>query len=588
MLFLVASFAVSADTNNAAYEVTKYDLHAEIDQTHSYHVTENVSVNLPDDLTGISFEIPNGNFRMFDLKVKGLEFKNSRTSSSNTISIENPEALTKGDHTYEISYTIREFKDRDDEKDMFYFDALLPSWSRPITEFSIVLDFPENFPWEDMQYYAGQYGVQNVDTKINYVADEEAKTVSLSGMRIPENFGVTVKAELPNGYWQGALDGAWATQLAMLIMTVVTFLLLIMWFIGGRDPKVKKIEQAHPIEGITPAEIGYIFSTRVRTRDIISLIVYFGTKGYLKISEYEAKKYKLIRLEAPKQEEKFVRNAYDILFEDVPVGRWVEMDELGDKMQRIKKAIEEDVAAGFSSKEMNAYTGLSRAFRTIGMALLGLSLAAACILKYSYEYMSPNFFEAAAILAVTCISLNLLCKQVDRQVYEDEKRFTLILIGLSILFVAVPVYVSVSIILLTGEVIPAIAIFVTAIIGALLIILMRARAKGNAILASRFMQLRHFIYHPTATVLAENYFQDPNYYYDIVPYALYFNGLETWAISFLTLNVPEPEWYSDDIEGNAFSNIRGQATVLDYARDIKAFARTIEGSYREMQRRHKK
>ena len=49
--------------------------------------------------------------------------------------------------------------------------------------------------------------------------------------------------------------------------------------------------------------------------------------------------------------------------------------------------------------------------------------------------------------------------------------------------------------------------------------------------------------------------------------------------------MPEPEWYSDDIEGHAFSNLRETPTTVDYARDIRSFVRTVEGAYDEMLRR---
>jgi hypothetical protein len=71
----------------------------------------------------------------------------------------------------------------------------------------------------------------------------------------------------------------------------------------------------------------------------------------------------------------------------------------------------------------------------------------------------------------------------------------------------------------------------------------------------------------------------------MMPYALSFGAEESWAISFLTLDVPDPDWYSDDIEGHAFSNIREELTTIDYARDIRSFMRTIENAYNDMNRR---
>ena len=149
-----------------------------------------------------------------------------------------------------------------------------------------------------------------------------------------------------------------------------------------------------------------------------------------------------------------------------------------------------------------------------------------------------------------------------------------------IAYMAIPVYIAVRTISLTGKWIPAILTALFLEMGGFLVVIMRARAKGNAALAHKFMGLRHFIHHPTPEEMAKNVHEDKNYYYEIVPYAYLFNGLDAWAISFLTLNVPEPEWYSDDIEGHAITNLRKQISVVDYARDIKAFGRTVESAYR--------
>lgn len=573
---------------NGAYEVMKYDFEADVDKTHSYAVTEKITVNLMDNMKSLSFPIPNGNYRVFDLKVDKTDYYPNNRGAETLVTILDESKLTKGKHTYTIQYVIREFADRDAEKDMFYFSVLLPGWSQPITDLSIKANFPEDFPWDDMQYYAGQYGVQNFDTKLNYVADKKTKTVSITGSRIPANFGITLKAQLPQNYWRGALDGVWAIYAMLAIMAATVVLLLIFWLIGGRDPKHPRKKQVHPVEGVSPAEVGYIFNNKVRVRDIISLIVYFGTKGYLKISEYEPKKYRIIRDEYPKDEEKYVRTAYDILFEDVPDGRWLEMEDLGSKLRAIKYSIREDIAAGFSSKDMSAYTSLSKVLRIVGIILLSIGLGAVSALQYSYEYMSINYFEALAIAGVSAALLVVLCTIFDRQFFSEEKTFTLKVIVAIIAYAVVPIVVAIRLIMLTKQIIPAIIVVILAFVGAFLVVIMRARGKGNTALASRFMQLRHFIYHPEASDIAENYFADQNYYYEIVPYALIFHGLETWAISFLTLNVPKPEWYSVDIEGNAFLNLRGEANVLDYAKDIKDFARTLENSYHSMKKNDKK
>ena len=588
----LAAYAAPTDDTapvvNGAYEVVNYDFQAVVEKTHSYNVVERITVNYPADVTSVSFTLPNGNFRMDGLVVKNADYMESVKGEERLVTISDAKQLTKGRHTYEIQYTLREFADRDAAKDVFYFNVLMPSWMQPITKVNINVQFPLDFPWDDIQYYAGQFGVQNVNTKLNYVADEEARTVTITGDRIPENFGITLQSDLPNNYWEGALDGAWATNFMLILAAAVAVVLLILWLIGGRDPKFTKVSQVHPIEGITPVEMGYIFIGRVRIRDVIALIVYFAIKGYLKISEYAPKKYRFIRENYPEGEEKYIRSAYDILFEDVPQERGINMDQVLPRLRQIKKSIGDDVAAGFSSPEMLAYTPLSKIFRIIGTVLVALLSGMISILRFSYAYQTPNYFEAIIVALLAGFILTLLCRQFDRYHYAEQRDFTIRLILLGVAFALIPIYLGLQTLLLTGQLIPAIACTALILLAAYMVIIMRARAKGNASLANRFMQLRHHIYHPAAKDIAENAFRDINYYYEIMPYALLFSGLETWAISFLSLNVPAPEWYSDDIEGNAISNLRTETeTVVDYARDIKTFVRTIDDAYHARNKRHK-
>jgi hypothetical protein len=94
------------------------------------------------------------------------------------------------------------------------------------------------------------------------------------------------------------------------------------------DPKIKRVPQTKPLEGVSPVELGYVFNNSFDGRDLVRMIIYFAIKGYLKISEYEPKRYRLIRKKDPDGEEKLLRNAYAILFEDVYKNRALDMDDL--------------------------------------------------------------------------------------------------------------------------------------------------------------------------------------------------------------------------------------------------------------------
>ena len=573
--------------SGGAYEVTGYEMKTVVGKDHSYSVELKVTVNIPDTLRKIEFAVPSGSFRLRGVETDGL-ISSLRTSPEGSyIVIEDPQALTVGIHEYNIRYKILEFEDRDQERDVLYYNVLLPQWKQPIAAMEATVDFPEDFPLEDLKYYSGQFGVQDSDNRVTF-EQKKSGTLLIEGQHIPENYGVTLKAELPDGYWEGALNGIWAIFAMILVMGSVVLILLIMWIIGGRDPKIKRIRQTKPVEGVSPVELGYAFNKEFSIRDLVRLILYFGMKGYLKISEYEPKRYRLYRLNDPEGEEKLIRNAYSVLFENIYRNRALDMDDIGDRLQRIESTIRDDVAAGFASEDMQAFTPLSKAFRIAGLVLFGAGVAVTNGLKYSYQYISINYAESILFGIAAALLAAALCVTVDRRESSSGEIGKTMEFITGLLIFALMAYIATDIVRDTGHLIGGVLVLILAAVAVFFIVIMRARGKGNAMLMMQFRELRRFISHPTPKELLENYLADPNYYYDMLLYALTFGAEESWAVSFLTLDVPEPEWYSDDIEGHAFSNLKEKPETVDYARDIRSFVRTIEGAYEEMQRRRRK
>ena len=570
--------ADSAGIQGGAFEVTDYDFTAEVGKDHTYTVEEKISVNIPDQLQSVEFAIPSGNFRIGDIQVEDTIYETKTASEASKVVISDPGKLTKGTHDYTIRYKIREYRDHDTSKDMFYFDVLLPEWRQPIGKVSINAVFPDDFPFDDMQCYAGQFGVQDATNKISFRTNAAEHSVSIKGEMIPENFGITLKAQLPDGYWEKALDGSSSITAIMLAMSGLLLTLLILWIIGGRDPKVKKEIVTKPVEGLTPVELGYIFNSEVRTRDVLNLILQFAQKGYLTISEYEPKHYRLIREKAPVNEERMYRNAFRILFEDVYKGRALSMDKIGPRLEKIRASITDDVAAGFNTSDSSPFTPVSRAFRIAGAVLLGLGLGVSAMLSYYYDYRTPNYIEALLVAAAGTAAAMVFCKAIDDRDSSSTYSGRYAELLAAMIFALPVIYTAFRIVKNTGKSYAAILMMIASGIAGFLIVIMRARGKENAEIVNKVRRLRHFISHPTPKEVLENHLADSDYYYDMLLYALAFGSEEAWAISFLTLDVPEPEWYSDDIEGHAFSNLRGEPSTVDYARDLRSFIRTFDNN----------
>lgn len=576
-----AQDAVETDAiEGGAFEVTNLDIKASVNKDHSYDIEETISVNIPDAVQSAEFVLPSGNFKLSGVEVEGFEHSLNQSTNSNTLVISDAKALEKGSHVYTVKYRIQEYAEKDRSKDIFFFNILPPEWSQPIGQLSIAVNFPDDFPWDDLQCYAGQLGVQDVTNKITFKTKKSTHSASIKGSMVPENFGITLKAQLEDGYWEDALSGDWAVLAVVISMSAVLLLLAIFWFIGGRDPKVAKEKGINgPIEDLPAPELGYALNQKMSIRSILLLIVQFASRGYLRISEYEPKMYRLYKLQKPDDEERVYRKAYDILFEDVYRGRYLEMDELVRRLGIIRQSIEDDVAARYPGSDSLAFTPLSRILRYLSAGVLAVGIALSIIFSYMYGHQPANFSEAAVTGIATGLASILLCRVIDGRDSSAENSRRLLTILSAILFAIPVLHAAYRSFANTQNFILPIFILLASALSAFLIYVMRSRGSENAVRVARIRQLRSFIYHPTPKELLENHLADEDYYYDMLIYALALGAEESWAISFLTLDVEEPEWFTDDVEGHTLSNLRENRTTIDYARDIRSFIRTTENAY---------
>lgn len=567
-----------AGSTMLAYELQDYELNTKVNKNHSYEVENIITVNLPSDTLSIDMTLPSSNFVLSDVKVKGYKSKVTTVDGEKILSISSGEFLKEGKHVFRITYTIKEFAERTDENDMFYYDALLPDWRVPIANLSIKVEFPADFPWEGMQYYAGRFGVANQSTKLNYNADAKNRVVTISGQRIPENFSVTLKEELPNGYWEGALNSSWAGYAVPLTMLLTLFIGVVLWFIGGRDHKIKKKPQNRPIDGVAPSDITYIYEGKVRIRDVILLIIYMADKGYIRISEYAPKKYRLYRLNDPKEEERYIRTAYNILFEGVYENRSIDMDDLGPRLHRMLESVRPDIEAGYSDESMAPRTGLSKLLQAVDILLVSLSAAMIPVFTSLFRYVDVSIPEALAVAIFTAASLIFVCFCHGRRYDSDDNEYyrgMALSVLLYLCAIGVPSYLFAR---TSGMWAMGVLTIVAAVALMSLCIIMTARGKGNAELVTQLNQLRNFIFHSKPSEAEELQKEDPNYFYEMLIYALIFSGSEKWTRNFRGKSVPDQVWYSDEIQGHAHK----RDDLVGLARDLKGFIRTMETSYNAM------
>ena len=302
------------DYSSYDYVIDKYDINIIVNENNTFDVTETIDTY---------FNVPkHGIFRTIPLKntIKRLDgttstnctqIKNVSVNAENSISKEEgnyqikigsaSETLT-GEKEYIIKYTYNLGKDPVKDYDELYYNIIGNEWDTVIGNITFSITMPKSFDSSKLGFSAGRVGSTD-SSKIKYSVSGNTITGSYNGI-LWENEALTVRCELPEGYFVGAgLDINWLNYIVYLFPIIFLIIAILLWYKFGRDDQVIETVEFYPPEGFNSLEVGFLYKGEAVNQDVTSLLIYLANKGYIKIVETEekslfskAKGFKIIKL----------------------------------------------------------------------------------------------------------------------------------------------------------------------------------------------------------------------------------------------------------------------------------------------------
>lgn len=573
--FSIALFStVNAEVaKQSVVGITSYKFDAIVSKDHVYDITKTIVIDVHDQLSEYTLYIPKGNYKVKDIDLKGTDFSVESAAYDYKITLKSPEDFGKGKHKLKLSYKIFAYSDKDKAGDLFYMNVLPSTFDTPIEDMQITVLFPKDFVRDDLQYFAGQFGVQDVSDKVKVKL--EGNELNMTGKNIPENFNIILKANLPEDYWQGELDNSWTSKVIMGLSVIILLILILLWFTGGRDPKVS-VKKGSPDCSIPPPEANYLLSGKVGINDVISMILYLGSRGYLKIIEHEPKKYRLINLDNPEREPRYIRNFFNGLFDEEYNSKRVEMNELIKRLGGLEKNLSKNVKSTYSGKEMLSVTGRSKTYRLIGIFLISIMNAGIVALNFIARYTSIDFVSAISIFAMTALATLLINMGLDN-FYRPNKLLNAFIFTIgTLIMIMVTAYMSYSIYLSFKDT-WTVALYAALVVADIFFIcIMKARAKGNAEVVSEVLALRDMIIHSDREDILREMKESKTYFYDIAPYAYAFLMLDRWGNKFKDIDLPGAEWLEPYEHPHDVQIRDSEIKSVEFASDVASFSRTIQ------------
>lgn len=107
----------------------------------------------------------------------------------------------------------------------------------------------------------------------------------------PLERSLTIDIELPENYFEkGSWNYGWGSFTIIVITILITIYTIFKWNKYGKNfPKRSKTVEFYPPENLSPAEIGYIYGKGSNKKLTISLIIQLASKGYIKIDDLNDK-----------------------------------------------------------------------------------------------------------------------------------------------------------------------------------------------------------------------------------------------------------------------------------------------------------
>ncbi len=335
-----------------------------------------------------------------------------------------------------------------------------------------------------------------------------------------------------------ARDISWILYLFAggLVLVVALFI----WYFIKNKQKNAPLEviEFSALDGFTSAEVGCIIDGVVNDKDISSLLIYWASKGYIKIEEVKEKKddFKITKLyELPANTKQYEKNIYNKLFSLLNVIMLSNVaNTIGLESVKASKLIDDECQV----KYFNGKKQRGRQYWFIGVVLLYVLYG----LFDAGIYRSLYLPDVMLISGVVMLVVGGLYYMTVQQRYSRNKK---VLLTLRILIISLYIMVSSVSIYFSYGLITAIWIPILILLFGLITLISMSfievhTQKGKEILG-RLLGLRNFINLTEKDRIEKLVEEDPKYFYHILPFAYVLGVSDKWIKDFEVLKVKLPQ-----------------------------------------------
>lgn len=547
------------------YEITSYDVQTVISEQCVYAITETIHVNFVDYKHGLYRVIPVDTVMkresggktyenkvhswVTDVDVEGYNYDVSRSYDAVNIKIGDPDEYVFGEQTYKISYKLHFSGDGVADFDEVYYNIIGDQWTSMTDKLTFSVTLPKEFNAESLGFSIGYMGSEGYDPKELTYSVEGNTILGEMNRELYAYEAVTMRMELPQGYFDvpDIRTPDWILMGVIGAMVLLGFILFLMFGIDNKP--VKTVEFFAP-EGMTPAEIGYINDGVTDTRDIVSLLIYWADKGYITIEKYGSGFRINWRSALGPDAKPFETYIFGQLFARGPS---VTSGSLKYKFYNTVQYAQRMVTDEFKTEDNRVFTKASEKLKPRMTLLAALPVVITTIVLISRGEMGLLFgLTFGAMLSIFLLLPLFILIGLMRSWRGRPRRTRLLGLIVSLVFFFGVIFAFAAIAQGSAyePALPWTAAAATALLGLFAALILKRTPKGTEWLG-KIQGFEDFITRAEKDRIERLVWENPNYFYSVLPYAYVLNVTDEWIRQFEEIAVSPPDWYIG--YGNQFS-----------------------------------
>jgi hypothetical protein len=301
-----------------------------VQENHAYDIDERLTVTFSQPLHGIyqfinykgtfyreidgqSIETPY-NARVTNITVPGWTYETYTENDSYVIKIGSGDEYVSGTQIYPLSFNWNPGDDKIDSMDDVYYDIIGHQTNTNILGGHFVINMPKAFDANNVEFLTGTYGSLDT-TAVDFSVNGTTIEGTLNRPLLP-NEGVTLKINLPEGYFVGAFTGDEFLPFMYIIFGLSLLGGALIWFFAGRDKRPVETVEFYPPQNFTPSQIGFIVDGALDKPEVMSLLMYWADKGYMTIEQVDKKKFIFHKVKnLPETSEDFEHTFFNGIFD---------------------------------------------------------------------------------------------------------------------------------------------------------------------------------------------------------------------------------------------------------------------------------